>query len=105
MSPRDTEPLENRANDSRNYILDDLVNGLTEESNNKNGENVIDKGKAENNSDKSNNSNDTDNDNSSNSNSSNSNKGDKACRYTGWRELLTPITSQLKIKCTVKYYF
>ena len=83
MSPRNTKPLEDGANDSCNYILDDFVNGLAKESNNKDGENVIDKGKAENNSNGSNNSNNTDNDNFSNSNSSNSNKGDKARRYIG----------------------
>ena len=84
MSPCDTGPPENGANDSHNYILNNLVNGLAEESDNKNGENVIDKGKAENNSDGSNNSNNTDNDDSGNSNSSNSNEGNKAYRYTGW---------------------
>ena len=81
MSPRDTKPLKDGANNSCNYILDDLVNSLTKESNNKDGENVIDKNKAKNNSNGSNNSNNTDNNDSNNSNSSNSNKGDKAHKY------------------------
>ena len=81
MSFCNTRPLKDGANDSCNYILDNLVNGLAEESDNKDGENVMDKGKAENNSDRSNNSNNTDDDDSNNSNSSNSNKGDEACGY------------------------
>ena len=93
MSLYNTRLLENGANNSRNYILDNLVNGLAKESNNKDGKNIIDKNKAENNSDGSNNSDNTDNNNSSNSNSSNSNKGDEAYRYTGRQKLLTPITS------------
>ena len=93
MSPHNTRLLEDGANNSYNYILDDLVNSLTKESNNKDGENIIDKGKAKNNSDGNNNSNNTDNNNSSNSNSSNSNKGDKACRYIRWQKLPTPITN------------
>jgi len=81
MSPRNTRPLENGANNSRNYILDDLINNLVEKSNNKDGENVMDKGKAENysdGSDDSDNSDDTDDDNFRDNNSSNSDKGNKA---------------------------
>jgi hypothetical protein len=84
MSPHDTKPLENRANNSYNYILNNLVNSLAKESNNKDGKNIIDKGKAENNSDGSNNSNNTDNNDSRDGNSSNSDKGNKACRCIGW---------------------
>ena len=93
MSPYNTKPLKDGVNNSYNYILDDLVNGLAEESNNKDSENVIDKGKAENNSDGSDNSNNTDDDDSGNSNSSNSNKGNEAYRYIGRQKLPTPITS------------
>ena len=93
MSPRDTRPLEDRANNSRNYILDDFVNGLAKESDNEDGENVIDEGKAENYSDGSNNSNDTDNDDSRDGNSSDSNEGNEARGCIGRRGLLTPITS------------
>ena len=89
MSPCDTRLLEDGVNNSCNYILDNLVNSLAEESNNKDSENVIDKGKAENYSNGSNNSNNMDNNNSRNSNSSDSNKGNKA-HGCG---LLTPITS------------
>ena len=81
MSPYDTKPLKDGANNSCNYILDNLVNGLAEESNNKDGENIINKGKAKNNSNGSDNSDDIDDDDSNNSNSSNSNKGDKAHKY------------------------
>ena len=105
MSFRNTKPPENGANNSRNYILDNLVNSLAKESNNKDGKNIIDKSKAKNNSNGSDNSNNTNNNNSSNSNSSNSNEGDEARRYIKWQRLLTPITSQLKTKCTAKYYF
>ena len=78
MSPCDTRLLEDRANNSYNYILDNLINGLAKESNNKDSKNVIDKGKAKNYSNRSNNSNDTDNNNSKDGNSSDSNKGSKA---------------------------
>jgi hypothetical protein len=78
-SPYDTRLLQDRANNSRNYILDDLIDGLAKESNNnKDSENVIDKGKAEKYSDRSNNSDDTDNDDSGDGDSSNSNEGNKA---------------------------
>jgi hypothetical protein len=77
MSPYNTRPLENRANNSYNYILNNLINSLAKESNNKDSKNVIDKGKAKNYSNGSNNSDDTDNNNSRDSNSSNSNKGNK----------------------------
>jgi hypothetical protein len=93
MSPYNTRPLEDRANNSYNYILDDLINGLAKESNNKDGENVIDKGKAKNYSDGSDNSDNTDNNNSGDGNSSDSDKGNKACGYVGRQGLLTPITS------------
>ena len=93
MSLYNTRPLEDRANNSRNYILDDFVNGLAKESNNKDSKNIMDEGKAKNNSDRSNNSNNIDDDDFSNSNSSNSDEGDKACRYIKWRKLPTPITS------------
>jgi len=93
MSPYNTRPPEYRANDSCNYILDDLVNGLTKESDNKDGDNVTDEGKAENYSDGSNNSNNTDDDDSGDGNSSNSDKDNEACGYIGRRGLLTPINS------------
>jgi len=93
MSPYNTKPPEYRANSSYNYILDDLINGLTKESDNKDGENVINKGKAGNYGNGSNNSDDTDNNDSRDGNSSSSNKDNKAYRYIGRRELLTPITS------------
>jgi hypothetical protein len=83
MSPHDTKPLKNGANDSYNYILDDLVNGLAEKSNNKDGKNIIDKSKAKNNSNGSDNSNDTDNNNFRDSDSSNSDEGNKACGCIG----------------------
>ena len=83
MSFYNTKPLKNGANNSRNYILNNLINGLAEESDNKNSKNIINKGKAKNNSNKSNNSNNIDNNNSSNNNSSNNNKGNKACKYIG----------------------
>ena len=83
ISPYNTKPLENKANNSYNYILGDLINGLAKESNNKDSKNVIDKGKAENYNNGSNNSNDTDNNNSRNGNSSNSNKGNKARKCIG----------------------
>jgi len=93
MSPYNTRLLEYRANNSYNYILDDLINGLTKESNNKDGKNVTDKGKAGNYGDRSNNSNNTDDNDSGDGDSSNSNKDNKAYRYIGRRGLLTPITS------------
>jgi len=61
ISPYNTKLLEDRANKSYNYILDDLVNGLAKESNNKDSENIIDKGKTKNCSNGSNNSNDINN--------------------------------------------
>jgi hypothetical protein len=83
MSPCDTRPLEDGANNSYNYILDDLANGLAKESDNKDGKNVVDKGKAKNYSNGSNNSNNTDNDDSRDGNSSNSNEGNEACGCIG----------------------
>jgi hypothetical protein len=89
ISPRDTRPLEDRANNSCNYILDNLINGLAKKSDNKDsknikdGKNVIDEGKAKNYSDgfififffy---------NHDSRDSNSSDSNKGNKARGYIG----------------------
>ena len=93
ISPYNTRLLKYRANNSCNYILDDLINGLAKESNNKNSKNVIDKGKAENYSNSSNNSDNTDNNDSGDGNSSNSNKGNKAYRCIGRRGFLTLITS------------
>jgi len=83
MSPCDTRLLEYRVNDSRNYILDDFANGLAKESNNKDGKNIVGKGKAKNYSDGSDNSNNMDNNDSGDGNSSNSNKGNKARRCVG----------------------
>ena len=81
MSPRDTGPPQDGVNNSYNYILNNLINGLAKKSNNnKDSENIIDKGKAKNYSDRSNDSGDTDNNNSKNSNSSDSNKSNKAYR-------------------------
>jgi hypothetical protein len=93
MSSRNTKPLENRANNSYNYILNNFVNGLAKKGNNKNGENVINKGKTKNNSDGSDDSNNIDNDDFGDGDSSNSNKSNKACGCIGWRGLPTPITS------------
>ena len=104
MSPRDTRLLEDGANNSRNYILGDLVNSLAKESDNEDGENVIDKGKAENYNDGSDNSDDTDDDDSGDGDSSNSDEGNEARRCVGRRGLLTPIISQLKTKRAAKYY-
>ena len=84
MSPYNTRPPEDGANNSCNYILDNLINSLAEESDNEDSENVIDKGKAKNDSDGSNNSDNINNNNSGNSDSSNSNKGDEACKYIKW---------------------
>ncbi|XTI86891.1 hypothetical protein V2W45_1329655 [Cenococcum geophilum] len=83
ISPYNTKPLEYRANNSYNYILDNLINGLTKESNNKDGNNITDKDKAKNYSDGSNNSNNTDNNDFRDSNSSSSNKDNEARGYTG----------------------
>ena len=83
MSPYNTRPLEYRANNSCNYILDNLINGLTKKSNNKDSKKVTDKGKAENYSDGSNNSNNTDNNDSGDGNSSSSDKDNKARGYIG----------------------
>ena len=93
ISPYNTRLLEYRANNSCNYILDNFINGLTKESNNKDSDNVTDEGKAKNYSDRSNNSNDTDNNDSGNGNSSSSDKDNKVYGYTGRRGLLTPINS------------
>jgi len=72
------------ANDSCNYILNNIVNGLAKESNNnKDGKNVIDEGKAKNYSDGSDNSGDIDNNDSGDNNSSNNNKGNKTYRCAG----------------------
>jgi len=93
MSPYNTGPLEYRANGSYNYILDNLVNSLTEESNNKDGENVTDKGKAENYSNGSNDSDNIDNNNSRDGDSSSSDEDNKARGCIGRQELPTPINS------------
>ena len=82
ISPYNTRLLEYGANNSCNYILNDFVDGLTKESDNKNSKNGIDKGKAKNYDNRSdNNNNNIDNNNFRDSNSSNNNKGNKACRY------------------------
>ena len=83
MSFYNTKLLKYRANNSYNYILDNFINGLIKESNNKDGENVTDKGKAENYSDESDNSNNTDDNDSRDGNSSSSDKDNKAYRYMG----------------------
>jgi len=83
MSPYNTRPLEYRTNNSYNYILDDLVNGLTKESNNEDGKNITDKGKAGNYGNGSNNSNNMDNNDSGDGDSSSSNKDNKARGYIG----------------------
>ena len=101
MSFCDTRPLENRANNSCNYILDNLINGLAKESNNKDSENVVDKGKAENYSDGSDDSDDIDD---VDFDSSDSGKGNKARGCVGRRGLLTSITSQLRTKRAVKHH-
>ena len=93
-SPRDTGLLQDGANNSCNYILDDLINGLAKESdNNEDGENVIDKGKAKNYSDGSNDSGDTDDNDFGDGNSSGNNKDNEARRYIRRQELPTPINS------------
>jgi hypothetical protein len=104
ISPYSIRPPEYRANNSRNYILDNLINGLTKESNNKDGKNVIDKGKAKNYSNRSNGSNNMYNNNSRDGNSSSSDKDNKVCGCMGRQGLLTPINSQLKIKRAAKHY-
>ena len=104
MSPCNTGPPEDGTNNSCNYILDNLANGLAEESDNKNSENIVDKGKAKNYSNRSDNSDNIDNNNFGDGDSSNSNKGNKACGCAGQQELPTPITSQLRTKCAVKHY-
>ena len=83
ISPYNTKLLEDRTNNNCNYILDNFINSLAKKSNNKNGKNVMDKGKAKNYSDGSDNSDDIDNNNSRDSDSSNSDKGNKAHRYAG----------------------
>jgi hypothetical protein len=83
MSLYNTKPPEDGANNSCNYILDDFVNGLTEKSKNKDGENVIDKGKAKNYSNGSDNSDDMNNNNFGDSDSSSSDEDNKALRYIG----------------------
>ena len=80
MSSCDTGPPENGANNSYNYILDDFVNGLAEESNNKDSKNIMDEGKAKNYSNKNDNSDNTDDNDFGNSDSSNSDKGNEAHR-------------------------
>ena len=57
-----------------------ILSTLAKESNNKDGKNVIDKGKAENYSDGSDNSSNIDDDDFGDSNSSSNNKGNKVCR-------------------------
>ena len=104
ISPRDTGPLEDRANNSCNYILGDLVNGLAKESDNEDGENVMDEGKAENYNDGSDDSDDTDDDDSGDGDSSDSDEGNEARGCVGRRGLPTPIISQLKTKRAAKYY-
>jgi len=79
--------------DSYNYILNNFINDLAEESDNKDSKNVMDKGKAENYSNKSSDSNNTDDNNFKDGDSSNNNKGNKACGYAGRQKLPTPITS------------
>ena len=102
-SPRDTGPPEDGANDSRNYILDDLVNSLAEESdNNEDGENVMDEGKAENYSDGSDDSDDTGDDDSGDSDSSGSDEGNEARGCAGRRGLPTLINGQSKTKRAAK---
>ena len=93
-SPRNTGPPQDRASNSCNYILDDPVNGLAKKSdysnNNKDGENIIDKGKAENYSDRSDDSGDIDN-NASDGDSD----GDKGNEARGCVESPTPIQQLL----------
>jgi len=86
-SPRDTEPPQDGANDSHNHILDDLVNGLAEESDSEDGENVMDEGKAENYSD------DTDDDDAGDGDRRNSDDGNA-----------TPISGQSKTKRAAKHH-
>jgi len=83
MSFCNTRPLEDRANDSRNHILDNFANGLAEESDDKNGKNIVDKGKAENYSDGSDDSDDTDDDDSGDGDSSDSDEGNEAWGVQG----------------------
>ena len=83
MSLYNTKPPENRANNSCNYILDNFINSLAKKSNNKDSENVMDKGKAKNYSNGSDNSNNTDDNNSGDSNSSSSNKDNKVYGCVG----------------------
>jgi hypothetical protein len=104
MSPRDTGPPEDGANDSRNHILDDLANGLAEESDDEDGENVVDEGKAENYSDGSDDSDDTDDDDSGDGDSSDSDEGNEARGCAGRRGLPTPITSQSRTKRAAKHH-
>ena len=85
--------MEDGANNSYNHILDNLINGLTKESDNEDGENVMDEGKAENYSNGSDDSDDTDDDDSGDGDSSNSNDGNKARGCVGRRGFPTPITS------------
>ena len=115
---RPTSPLLYQSSSSRDIglpqdNLDDLVNGLAEEynhnSNNENGENVVDEGKAKNCNDRSNGSGDTDDDDardgdSSNSDSSDSDKGNKAYGYTGRRRSLAPVGGRLEPKHAAKYH-
>ena len=66
LSLCNTGSPQNGANDSYNHILDDFVNSLVEESNNKDGKNIMDKGKAKNYSDNTDNNNAGDGDHSNN---------------------------------------
>ena len=79
-----TGPPQDRVNDSYNYILNNLINDLAEESNNnKDDENIIDKNKTKNYSDGSNDSGNINNNNSKDSDSSSSDKDNKAHRCVG----------------------
>ena len=75
----------------------DKVNSLAKKynysDNNKDGENVIDKGKAKNYSNKSDNSSDTVDNNARDGNSSSNNEDNEARGYIGQQGLLIPITS------------
>jgi len=98
MSHHDIKPLKDRANNSHNYILGDLVNSLAKKSDNKDGKNIIDKGKAENYNDGSDNSDDTDNNDSGDGDSSDSNEGNEA------RGCTTSIINQSKTKHAAKHH-
>ncbi|OCL04048.1 hypothetical protein AOQ84DRAFT_417177 [Glonium stellatum] len=104
--PRDTGPPQDRAGNSRNHILEGLVNGLAEESdhsdNNKDGENIMDEGKAENYSDGSDDSGDTDDD--AGDGDSDSDEGNEARGCAGRRGSPTPISGQSKPKRAAKHH-